>query len=81
LFNNITKIWDLKCIFQGNQIKSVNKKADMKMDEEYYAAQKIIFDIISWKPNVNDINHQQFQQFETYDQKFIINRKLLNEKM
>ncbi|ETO11081.1 hypothetical protein RFI_26295, partial [Reticulomyxa filosa] len=39
-----------------------------KSCQEYYAAQKIIFDIISWKPNVvGDINNQQFQQqFETY---------------
>ncbi|ETO02397.1 hypothetical protein RFI_35039, partial [Reticulomyxa filosa] len=50
--------------------------------QEYYAAQKIIFDIISWKPNVNDINNQQFQQqFETYSRQFLINHKLLNEEM
>ncbi|ETO02441.1 hypothetical protein RFI_34990, partial [Reticulomyxa filosa] len=53
-----------------------------KSCQEYYAAQKIIFDIISWKSNINDINHQQFQQqFETYAQKFLINHKLLNEEM
>ncbi|ETN98564.1 hypothetical protein RFI_38928, partial [Reticulomyxa filosa] len=53
-----------------------------KSCQEYYAAQKIIFDIISWKPNVNDINYQPFQQqFETYAQQFLINCKLLNEEV
>ncbi|ETN97978.1 hypothetical protein RFI_39544, partial [Reticulomyxa filosa] len=50
--------------------------------QEYYAAQKIIFDILSWKPNSVTINNQQFQQqFEMHTQQFLINCKLLNEEM
>ncbi|ETO06416.1 hypothetical protein RFI_30980, partial [Reticulomyxa filosa] len=54
-----------------------------KSCQTYYAAQKIIFDIISWKSNViSDINNQQFQQqFEPHAQQLLINRKLLNEEM
>ncbi|ETO34877.1 WD-40 repeat-containing protein, partial [Reticulomyxa filosa] len=50
--------------------------------QEYYAAQKIIFDIISWKPNIANIDNQQFQQqFEEHVQKLLINCKLLNEEL
>ncbi|ETO08664.1 WD-40 repeat-containing protein, partial [Reticulomyxa filosa] len=53
-----------------------------KSCQEYYAAQKIIFDIISWKPNVVDVNNQQFQQqFEMHVQHLFINYKLLNEEL
>ncbi|ETO07866.1 hypothetical protein RFI_29524 [Reticulomyxa filosa] len=53
-----------------------------KSCQEYYTAQKIILDIISWKPNAVDINNQQFrQQFESNTQQFLINRKLLNEEL
>ncbi|ETO22667.1 WD-40 repeat-containing protein [Reticulomyxa filosa] len=56
-----------------------------KSCQEYYAAQKIIFDILSWKPNIIgivDINNQQFQQhFETHVQHLSINFKLLNEEL
>ncbi|ETO08501.1 hypothetical protein RFI_28886, partial [Reticulomyxa filosa] len=54
-----------------------------KSCQEYYAAQKIIFDIISWKPSiVGDINNQQFQQqFEINVPKLFINCKLLNEEL
>ncbi|ETO34311.1 NB-ARC domain-containing protein, partial [Reticulomyxa filosa] len=56
-----------------------------KSCQEYYAAQKIIFDIISWKPNNVDVNtniNNQFQQqFETNVPKFFINYKLLNEEL
>ncbi|ETO10827.1 NB-ARC domain-containing protein [Reticulomyxa filosa] len=51
-----------------------------KSCQEYYAAQKIIFDIISWKSTSN-INQQFQQQFEIHAQQFLINRKLLNEEM
>ncbi|ETN99923.1 hypothetical protein RFI_37544 [Reticulomyxa filosa] len=50
--------------YQDLGFEILNEKADMKMDEKYYAAQKIIFYIILWKPN-----------------KFLINRKLLNEEV
>ncbi|ETO03545.1 hypothetical protein RFI_33857, partial [Reticulomyxa filosa] len=55
----------------------------IKITKEYYDEQKIIFDIISWKPNiVSNINNQQFQQqFEIYSQQFLINHKLLNEEV
>ncbi|ETO07742.1 hypothetical protein RFI_29649 [Reticulomyxa filosa] len=53
-----------------------------KSCQEYYAAQKIIFDILSWKPNMVTIDNQQFQQeFETHVPKLSINRKLLNEEL
>ncbi|ETO11635.1 hypothetical protein RFI_25743, partial [Reticulomyxa filosa] len=53
-----------------------------KSCQEYYAAQKIIFDIISWKPDIITVDNQQFQQqFETHIQKLSINCKLLNEKL
>ncbi|ETO24762.1 hypothetical protein RFI_12393 [Reticulomyxa filosa] len=56
-----------------------------KSCQEYYAAQKIIFDIISWKPSIVDvdnINNQQFQQqFEIHIQKLSINYKILNEEL
>ncbi|ETO18853.1 hypothetical protein RFI_18389, partial [Reticulomyxa filosa] len=57
-----------------------------KSCREYYAAQKIVIDIISWKPSmigdINNINNQQFQQqFEVYAHQLIINRKLLNDEM
>ncbi|ETO29132.1 NB-ARC domain-containing protein [Reticulomyxa filosa] len=56
-----------------------------KSCQEYFAAQKIIFDILSWKPNivnVIDMDNQQFQQqFETHIQKLSINYKLLNEEL
>ncbi|ETO28813.1 hypothetical protein RFI_08314 [Reticulomyxa filosa] len=53
-----------------------------KSCQEYYAAQKIIFDIISWKPNIVTIDNQQFQQqFETHVRQLSINRKLLNEEL
>ncbi|ETO06246.1 hypothetical protein RFI_31150, partial [Reticulomyxa filosa] len=52
-----------------------------KSCQEYYAAQKIILDIISWKPNVVNISDQQFQQeFETHVPNLFINHKLLNEE-
>ncbi|ETO07939.1 hypothetical protein RFI_29451, partial [Reticulomyxa filosa] len=38
-----------------------------KSCQEYYAAQKIIFDILSWKPDILTVDYQQFQQqFETH---------------
>ncbi|ETO24550.1 WD-40 repeat protein [Reticulomyxa filosa] len=56
-----------------------------KSCQEYYAAQKIIFDIISWKPNIIgivDIDNKRFQQqFETHVQKLSINCRLLNEEL
>ncbi|ETN99333.1 hypothetical protein RFI_38148, partial [Reticulomyxa filosa] len=53
-----------------------------KSCQEYYAAQKMIFDIISWKPSVIDVNNQQFQQqFETCVQQLSINYKLLNDEL
>ncbi|ETO34415.1 WD-40 repeat protein [Reticulomyxa filosa] len=57
-----------------------------KSCQEYYAAQKIIFDIISWKPksvvgSVNMDNQQFQQQFEANVSKLFINRKLLNEEL
>ncbi|ETO33521.1 hypothetical protein RFI_03583 [Reticulomyxa filosa] len=54
-----------------------------KSCQEYYAAQKIILEIISWKPNiVGDIDNRQFQQqFETNVQQLLINSKLLNEEL
>ncbi|ETO36350.1 NB-ARC domain-containing protein [Reticulomyxa filosa] len=56
-----------------------------KSCQEYYSAQKMIFDIISWKPVVDttvDFNNQQFQQqFETHVEKLDINCKLLNEEL
>ncbi|ETO15385.1 WD-40 repeat-containing protein [Reticulomyxa filosa] len=59
-----------------------------KSCQEYYAAQKIIFDILSWKPdnignidNIDNINNQQFQQqFEKCVSKLFINYKLLNDE-
>ncbi|ETO11695.1 WD-40 repeat protein [Reticulomyxa filosa] len=56
-----------------------------KSCQEYYAAQKIVIDIISWKPNTNSnfaFNNQDFQQqFETYVPHLLINSKLLNEEL
>ncbi|ETO04970.1 hypothetical protein RFI_32426 [Reticulomyxa filosa] len=53
-----------------------------KSCQEYYAAQKIIFDILSWKPNIITIDNQQFQQqFEIYVEQLSINHKLLNEEL
>ncbi|ETO03310.1 hypothetical protein RFI_34100, partial [Reticulomyxa filosa] len=53
-----------------------------KSCQEYYAAQKIIFDIISWKPNTVIVDNQQFQQqFEQHAPELSINRKLLNEEL
>ncbi|ETO09075.1 WD-40 repeat protein [Reticulomyxa filosa] len=53
-----------------------------KSCQEYYAAQKTIFEIISWKPSVVGVNNQQFQQqFEMHIQKLSINYKLLNEEL
>ncbi|ETO36293.1 hypothetical protein RFI_00769, partial [Reticulomyxa filosa] len=53
-----------------------------KSCQEYYAAQKIILDIISWKPDIVTVDNQQFQQqFETHVQKLFINHKLLNEEL
>ncbi|ETO34731.1 hypothetical protein RFI_02359 [Reticulomyxa filosa] len=53
-----------------------------KSCQEYYAAQKIIFDILSWKPNSVSVDNQQFQQqFESHVQKLSINCKLLNEEL
>ncbi|ETO32083.1 WD-40 repeat protein [Reticulomyxa filosa] len=61
----------------GNKYQFLHKSC-----QEYFAAQKIIFDIISWKPSAVNINNQQFQQqFEMHAQQFLINRKLLNEEM
>ncbi|ETO25575.1 NB-ARC domain-containing protein [Reticulomyxa filosa] len=53
-----------------------------KSCQEYYASQKIIFDIISWKPDTANIDYQQFQQqFEAHISKLSINFKLLNEEL
>ncbi|ETO05269.1 NB-ARC domain-containing protein [Reticulomyxa filosa] len=53
-----------------------------KSCQEYYAAQRIILDIISWKPNIIGAHNQQFQQqFEAHVQKLCINYKLLNEEL
>ncbi|ETO07394.1 G-protein beta WD-40 repeats containing protein [Reticulomyxa filosa] len=56
-----------------------------KSCQEYYAAQKIIFDVIPWQPNVIDdinVNNHLFQQqFETCIPKLSINYKLLNEEL
>ncbi|ETO07071.1 WD-40 repeat-containing protein [Reticulomyxa filosa] len=50
-----------------------------KSCQEYYAAQKIVLDIISWKPSNFNLSNEQFQkQFETHVQKFLVNYKLLN---
>ncbi|ETN98705.1 hypothetical protein RFI_38787, partial [Reticulomyxa filosa] len=67
--SNITQdIWDQ--YFNGDSIAKyvLRKIGDYKYQfvhkscQEYYAAQKIIFDILSWTPNIVDINNQQFQQ-------------------
>ncbi|ETO02472.1 hypothetical protein RFI_34959, partial [Reticulomyxa filosa] len=61
-------IWDQ--YFNGDSIAKyvLRRVGDNKYQfihkslQEYYAAQKIIFDILSWKPNiVVDINNQQFE--------------------
>ncbi|ETO09798.1 hypothetical protein RFI_27579 [Reticulomyxa filosa] len=55
-----------------------------KSCQEYYTAQKIIFDILLWKPNTIDVdmNNERFQQqFETRVPKLFINCKLLNEEL
>ncbi|ETO33633.1 mycorrhiza-induced NACHT/WD-repeat protein [Reticulomyxa filosa] len=53
-----------------------------KSCQEYYAAQKIIFDIISWKPDIVTVDNQQFQQqFETHAEQLSINCRLLNEEL
>ncbi|ETO09074.1 hypothetical protein RFI_28314, partial [Reticulomyxa filosa] len=53
-----------------------------KSCQEYYAAQKVILDIISWKPSIITVDNQQFQQqFESHIQHFSISRKLLNEEL
>ncbi|ETO04528.1 NB-ARC domain-containing protein [Reticulomyxa filosa] len=81
-------IWDQ--YFNGDSIakyilrKVGNNKYQFlhKSCQEYYVSQKIIFDILSWKPNIITINNQQFQQqFEIYVQKLFINYKLLNEEL
>ncbi|ETO02349.1 hypothetical protein RFI_35087, partial [Reticulomyxa filosa] len=79
-FNTTQDIWDQ--YFNGD-IGNNKYQFAHKSCQEYYAAQKIIFDILSWTPNiVIDINNQQFQQqFETHVQKLSINRKLLNEEL
>ncbi|ETO13217.1 G-protein beta WD-40 repeats containing protein [Reticulomyxa filosa] len=93
--NTITKtknkdIWER--YFNGDSIAKyvLRRVGDNKYQflhkscQEYYAAQKIVFDIISWKHNSNgtDISNQQFQQqFEKHVQQLFINRKLLNEEM
>ncbi|ETO15968.1 mycorrhiza-induced NACHT/WD-repeat protein, partial [Reticulomyxa filosa] len=53
-----------------------------KSCQEYYAAAKIISDIISWKPNANiGFDDRQFQQrFERRIPSLLINCKLLNEE-
>ncbi|ETO07442.1 hypothetical protein RFI_29950, partial [Reticulomyxa filosa] len=54
-----------------------------KSCQEYYAAQRIVFDITLWKPRVIDVHlsNQQFQQqFELQVSQFSINHKLLNEE-
>ncbi|ETO10900.1 hypothetical protein RFI_26479, partial [Reticulomyxa filosa] len=74
--NDINSVWE-KYFNDDSIAKYILKRV------KYYVAQKILFDIILWKPNiVGNINNQQFQQqFEIHDQKFLINRKLLNEKV
>ncbi|ETO29645.1 WD-40 repeat-containing protein [Reticulomyxa filosa] len=53
-----------------------------KSCQEFYAAQKIIFDILSWKPTIADIDNQKLQQqFGVHAHHFLINHKLLNEEM
>ncbi|ETO33485.1 hypothetical protein RFI_03617, partial [Reticulomyxa filosa] len=53
-----------------------------KSCQEYYAAQKVVIDILSWKPNAVTVDNQQFQQqFETHVHQLSINRKLLNEEL
>ncbi|ETO01414.1 hypothetical protein RFI_36026, partial [Reticulomyxa filosa] len=88
---NTQDIW--KKYFNGDSIAKyiLRRTGDNKYQflhkscQEYYAAQKIIFDIISWKPKniyTNHIDNQQFQQqFKIQAQKFLINKKLLNEEM
>ncbi|ETO01676.1 hypothetical protein RFI_35764 [Reticulomyxa filosa] len=49
-----------------------------KSCQEYFTAQKIIFDIVSWKPNIITVDNQQF---ETYIPILSINKKLLNEEL
>ncbi|ETO17259.1 hypothetical protein RFI_20071, partial [Reticulomyxa filosa] len=74
---NKQDIWDK--YFNGDSIaeyilrKIGNNKYQFlhKSCQEYYAAQKIIFDIISWKPNNN--NEQFQQQFEIDSNKLLIN--------
>ncbi|ETO08161.1 hypothetical protein RFI_29227 [Reticulomyxa filosa] len=52
-----------------------------KSCQEYYTAQKIIFDILSCKHNILDNIDSADQQFETYVQKLFINYELLNEEL
>ncbi|ETO35956.1 NB-ARC domain-containing protein, partial [Reticulomyxa filosa] len=53
-----------------------------KSCQEYYAAQKVVIDILSWKPNIITVDNNQFQQqFKSNVRQFSINRKLLNEEL
>ncbi|ETO29863.1 WD repeat-containing protein [Reticulomyxa filosa] len=87
---SITKnVWEK--YFNGDSIaKYILKRVESdkyeflhKSCQEYYAAQKIILDIILWKPNdINNLNNAQFQkQFESNIHKLLINYKLLNEEL
>ncbi|ETO16731.1 hypothetical protein RFI_20608 [Reticulomyxa filosa] len=54
-----------------------------KSCQEYYATQKIVLDIIAWRPDTYfDLDNRQFQQqFEMQAPKLVINRKLLNREL
>ncbi|ETO35615.1 ribosome assembly protein 4 (RSA4) [Reticulomyxa filosa] len=86
--NNSQDIWEK--YFNGDSIAKyvLRRVGDNKYQflhrscQEYYAAQKIILDIVSWKPNIVTTENQQFQQqFEIHVPKLFINYKLLNEEL
>ncbi|ETO29051.1 NB-ARC domain-containing protein [Reticulomyxa filosa] len=89
--NSNVKIQDIwKKYFNGDSIakyvlrRGGNNKYQFlhKSCQEYYAAQKIISEILSWKPNVATIDNQQFQQqFQQHIHNLSINCKLLNKEL
>ncbi|ETO14568.1 NB-ARC domain-containing protein [Reticulomyxa filosa] len=86
----ITKVQDIwEKYFKGGSVAKfvLRRVGDNKYQflhkscQEYYVAQKMIFDILLWKSNTINENIAKQQQFETYVQQLFINRKLLNEEM
>ncbi|ETN99240.1 hypothetical protein RFI_38241 [Reticulomyxa filosa] len=85
----INEITTSKKYFNGDSISKyvLRRTGDNKYQflhkscQEYYAAQKIIFDIILWKPNTINFTNQEFQQFEINVSNLLLNRKLLNEEL